>query len=446
MSEQIQKDFLRKRMVDLREKNHKSQSDMADLLHCNKSTLSRVEKIGDPTSYKNVVAYAEMYCDYLGLTEEQKELFLRGEKVVVPDTSALLKNVQLIDELSKEYSRVVVPQIVVDELDNIKDHNIHNLAAKVWQILNSIGENPNVITRPYEGNEDEGNNDSKIVYVARKAAEEFNCQVDVITNDAGFAARLSGDERVKSLYIENYYVTKQDLLDVDSINKINEYYADSYDDIEEVLNITIPNSKDINAYLSNGYTLIISTVRSKNKPMHQRKEKIKWLIQHGADVNRRDSKQHYFPPLSHSIQNNDFDMFMFLLHDCNANPNVGSRDPHDTSKFMQKRKHDKTIKNDGNMPLMIAAWDNKIPYVKELCADERTSLNQQDSNGYTALIKACYWGWLECRDIILDAGADPKIVDRDGYTAEDRYNEFLETGRRKNVYFKKPNRGRRQGR
>ena len=447
MSEQVQKDFLRKRMIELREKNHKSQSDMAELLHCNKSTLSRVEKVGDSTSYKNVLSYAEMYCDYLGLTEEQKKLFLRGERVVVTDTSALLKNVQLIDELSKEYSMVVVPQIVIDELDNIKDHNTNNLAAKAWQILKSIGDYTNVVRRDYEGEDDEGNNDSKIVEVARRAAEEFNCQVDIITNDAGFAARLSGDETVRSLYLENYYATKQDLMDVDSIKKIDEYYADSYDDIEDVLGITIPNSKDINAYLANGYTLIISVVRSKHKPMNQRKEKIRWLIDHGADVNKRDSKQHYLPPLSHSIQNNDFEMFMFLLHECKANPNVGSRDPYDTSKFMKKRKNDKTIKNDGNMPLMIAAWDNKIQYVKELCADERTSLNQQDSNGFTALIKACYWGWLECRDIIIKAGADQKIVDRDGYTAEDRYHEFLETGRRKNANFKKkPNWGGQQRR
>lgn len=227
MSEQVQKDFLRKRMIELREKNHKSQSEMAELLHCNKSTLSRVEKIGDPTSYKNVLSYAEMYCTALELTKEQKKLFLRGEKVVVTDTSALLKTgtsklikyVQLIDELSKEYSMVVVPQIVIDELDNIKDRNINNLAAKAWQILKSIGDNPNVITMDYEGKEDDGNNDSKIVAVARKAAEEFNCQVDVITNDAGFAARLSGDETVKALYLENYYATKQDLMDFGSIKK-----------------------------------------------------------------------------------------------------------------------------------------------------------------------------------------------------------------------------------
>ena len=174
MSEQVQKDFLRKRMIELREKNHKSQSEMAELLHCNKSTLSRVEKVGDPTSYKNVLSYAEMYCTALELTKEQKKLFLRGEKVVVTDTSALLKNVQLIDELSKEYSRVVVPQIVIDELDNIKDRNINNLAAKSWQILMSIGDYPIDITLDYEGDENDGNNYRTIAAVSSGAAEEDN--------------------------------------------------------------------------------------------------------------------------------------------------------------------------------------------------------------------------------------------------------------------------------
>lgn len=427
MSEQVQAEFLRKRMIELRENNRKSQSKMADLIGCNKSTLSRVES--GNSSYNNIKSFANDYCDKLGLTSEQKALFLRGDNVVVTDTSALLKNVQLIDELSKEYSRVVVPKVVVDELDNIKDRNTNGLATKAWQILKSIGYNSNVITRDYRGEDTDCNNDSKIIDVAEKAAAEFNCKVDVITYDAGFDARLSGNETVRSLYLENYLVTKQNLMDIDTLKKINDYYADSYEDIEKILRISIPNKEDINAYLPDGNTLIISVVRKKSMPMKQRKEKIKWLIEQKADVNRRDCGKYYFPPLSHSIQNGDFEIFRFLLHECNANPNVGSRNPHDAGKIRQK--------NDGNMPLMIAAWDNKKEFVKELCADERTSLNQQDGNGFTALIKACYWGWLECRDIIKAAGADEKIVDRDGYTAEDRYNDYLETGRRKNSNFKK---------
>ncbi len=486
MDDQIQKDFLRKRMIELREKNHKTQSDMAELIGCNKSTLSRAEKIGGDTSYKTVLGFAHDYCDKLGLTSRQKDQFLRGDRVVVTDTSALLKNSQLIDELSREYSRVIVPDIVVEELDSIKDHN-PKLAKKAWQILKSIGSGSNVTTgnpagerkagsydgqavkvaqgagrnppgKGRTGNPDgqdvkaaegagrnppgkgrTGNPDAQIVKVAEKAAEEFHCQVDIITYDAGFAARLSGHATVKALYLEEYMVTKQNLMDIQSLKKINAYYADSYEDMESVPGVRIPNREDINAYLPEGNTLIISVVRNRNKPLNQRKEKIRWLIGHGADVDRRDCGKYYFPPLSHAIQNRDFEMFRFLLHECRANPNVGSRNPYDAGKIRQK--------NDGNMPLMIAAWDNRVEFVRELCADPRISLNQQDGNGYTALMKACHWGWLECRDIIRAAGADERIVDRNGYTAEDHYREYLETGRSKNrTWQKNQNEGRRRGR
>ena len=426
MDDRTKGEFLRKRMIELREKNHKSQSEMAELLFVNKSTLSRVES--GASGYKKIQEYAGMYCDKLGVTGQQREIFMRGEKIVVTDTSALLKNIQLIDELSKEYSKVVVPRIVIDELDNIKDHSPQTLASRAWQILRSIGSNQNVITMEYRGDDSEANNDSKIIAVAEDAMEQFHCSVDIITYDTGFAARLSGKETIQALFLENYMATKQNLSDIDSLKKIDEYYAESYEDIEKVLGIPPLSGEDINAYLANGNTLIISAVRNKH-PIRQRIAKVRWLIEHGADVNRRDCGKYYFPPLSHAIQTNDFEMFKFLLHDCQANPNIGSRNPYDAGKIRQK--------NDGNMPLMIAAWDNKIPFVRELCADPRTSLNQQDGNGFTALIKACYWGWLECRDILIAAGADEKIVDRDGYTAQGRYEEFLETGRRKNTQFRK---------
>lgn len=445
MDEIKQGEFLRKRMIELREKNHKSQSEMADLLFVNKSTLSRVES--GNTSYKNIKDFAERYCRALlpienQENEEDKEeqekyiekqitLFLRGTKAVVTDTSALLKKLQLIEDLSKEYSMVIIPQTVIDELDNIKDKNTKGLAPKAWQILRSISANANIIIRDYTGNDDTVNNDGKILDIAKKASEEFNCPVDIITYDTGFAARLSGtDTAVSALFLEEYIAKKQNLLDMSALKKIDEYYADSYENIEEALGIPIPDGEDLNAYLPNGNTLIISAVRCRTKPVRQRKAKIKWLIEHGADVDKRDSGRYNIPPLSHVIQNNDrfpehdLEIFIFLLKDCHANPNVGSRDPHDYGKIRQK--------NGGNMPLMIAAWHNKPEFVKALCEDERTSLNQQDGNGFTALIKACGNGFLECRDILRNAGADTKIVDRDGQTADDRYNEFLETGLRMN--------------
>ena len=214
--------------------------------------------------------------------------------------------------------------------------------------------------------------------------------------------------------------------------ELDEYYADDYSDIVP------PDEDEINAFLRDGNTLIISTVRNRRYSFRQRKAKIKWLISHGADVNKRDCKHRYFPPLTHAIQMTDYNMFVFLLNECHADPNVGSRNPHDAGKLRQKDI--KREKNEGNMPLMVAAWDGKTEFVKALCEDGRTSINQQDANGFTALIKACFWGFLNCRDILLDAGADTKIVDIDGLTAEDHYNLYLEKKRKKPVRYKKKGR------
>ena len=93
---------------------------------------------------------------------------------------------------------------------------------------------------------------------------------------------------------------------------------------------------------------------------------------------------------------------------------------------------------------MIAAWDNKINFVKALCEDERTSINQQDGNGFTALIKACYWGFGDCRDVLIAAGADTKIVDIDGKTYQNHWDDHFEMDRRKNPH-KGSNKGRRHG-
>lgn len=59
---------------------------------------------------------------------------------------------------------------------------------------------------------------------------------------------------------------------------------------------------------------------------------------------------------------------------------------------------------------------------------QATSINQQDANGFTALIKACANGENECRNVLLKAGADKKIVDIEDMDYQDRYNEYLEQG------------------
>ena len=426
-------------MTRLREKNGvKSLQTMTELLQASdrkeyhvyhKSTLSRAENGYD--SYKTVVKWAKAYCYVFGYSEKQTEQFLRGDKIVVPDTSALLKNPQLLDEICEEYNIVVIPDIVICELDGIKNSDKGNLGKRAWEIIRGIGYGKRIVKIEYTGDKSI-KNDEQIISVARYSAEKYGCQVQIITDDADYSAFLKGDETVFALSLREYMTTKQKLVNMKRLMELDEYYADDYSDIEP------PDQEEINAFLCDGNTLIISAVRNRRHSFRQRKAKIKWLISHGADVNKRDCKHRYFPPLTHAIQMSDYNMFIFLLNECNADPNVGSRNPHDAGKLRQKDV--KREKNEGNMPLMVASWDGKAEFVKALCNDERTSINQQDANGFTALIKACYWGFRNCMDILLEAGADTKIVDIDGLTAENHYSSYLETQRKKPVRYRKKGR------
>lgn len=427
MDEQIKTDFLRRRMIQLREKNGYSLSQMADILSVNKSTLSRVEKAGG-SNFKTVDYYAREYCKQFKMSDKQIRLFLRGERAVVVDSSALIKRHTILDELCEEYSCVFVPSFVVDELGYIENNNPNDYGRLASQLLKKIFEDDRIYKKNYSI---PTVSDIMIVDIANAVAEDFCCYVDIITYDYITATQIKScvDEKSKFqlLYLEEYVSVKQNLINMSVLNAINDYYSDNYADASQKLKIQLPSKESpdfyLDDYLADGSTLIVSAVNNTSIAFAQRKEKIRWLVDHGADVNKRDIGDKYLPPISHAIRNHDLEMFLFLFQECKANPNVGSRYPYDVGKIR--------CKNDGNMPLMIAAWENQIDIVKVLCKDARVSLNQQDGNGYTALIKACYWGHKECRQIIEEAGADKSILDHEGFSAQDRWKECLDIGRYK---------------
>lgn len=427
--------FLCARLKELREKNNCSMEELAEKINrlddeygdgkqhrMNKSSISRTE--AGKTTGKTLEAMAKKYCRVFGLNGKQTDQFLRGERVAIPDTSALLKNPQLIDELNREYSRVVIPKVVIDELNSIKNRDSGHLGRRAWEVIRGISYGDRTICMDYTGSPAEDNNDCRIMCIAQDASDKYHCKVDIITDDTDYSAYLKGHESILAVHLREYMATRQELVNMEKLSEIDRYYADSYESCEAV-----PSVEEANAYLPDGNTLIISAVRNRNVPMEQRKEKIRWLLECGADINKRDNSRRYFPALSHAVQMGDYEMFLFLLNECGADPNVGSRNPYGCGKVRQK--------NEGNMPLMIAAWEGRKQFVEALCKDGRTSINQQDANGFTALMKACMNGHFadnreartkNIRDILLAAGADWKIVDLDGKTAEDWIDTYHKQG------------------
>jgi ankyrin repeat protein len=74
-------------------------------------------------------------------------------------------------------------------------------------------------------------------------------------------------------------------------------------------------------------------------------------------------------------------------------------------------------KNRGNTALMIAAWHGKQDFVQYFCQNGACA-NQQDSNGFTALIKACIKKQVSCVRFLYPL-TDSRIRSFEGLTAKD---------------------------
>ncbi len=395
--------FIGRRLAELREKNGLSQQELAERIGCDPTVISKVES-GKRKKIKN---HVDEYIQAMKCPREMADEIMRAVKIAVPDTSALLYNARLIDELCEKYDKVVVPDIIIKELQNIKDKKQGKKSRQAWQILRSISEDKRIIRYSCD-NELHEKNDIKIIDAVRRAVTEFGCGADIITNDTDYSALLKGDEDIQAIHVKDFIQIHHNITNMLGLDELDHTYLNDYSEL------SVPTGVDINEYLPNGNTLIISVIRNNRVSNPKKKKKIEWLIKNGADVNKRDRSERYFPPLSHAIQLDNYELFIFLLKECHANPNIGSKNPY-SSKLLRQQ-------NEGNMPLMVAAWHGRDDYVKALCDDPRTSINQQDFNGYTALIKAAIKNWRKCCQILLEAGADTKIVDHDDMTASDRFD------------------------
>lgn len=394
--------FIGRRLAELREKNGLSQQDLAKKIGCDPTVISKIES----GKRKKIRNHVDEYIQAMKCPKEMADEIMRAVKIAVPDTSALLYNARLIDDLCDKYDKVVVPDVIIKELQCIKDKKQGKNSRQAWEILRSISEDKRIFRYSCD-NELRDKNDIKIIDAVRRAVDEFGCGADIITNDTDYSALLKGDDEISAIHVKDFIQIHYNITNMLGLDYLDQTYLDDYSDFK------IPAGVDINEYLPNGNTLIISAIRNNKVNITKKKKKIEWLIKNGADVNKRDRSERYFPPLTHSIQINNYELFIFLLKECHANPNVGSKNPY-SSKLLRQQ-------NEGNMPLMVAAWHKRDKFVKALCSDSRISINQQDFNGYTALIKAAIKNSKECCQILLKAGADTKIIDHDDMTALDRF-------------------------
>ena len=385
--------------------------------------------------------------------------------IAIPDTSALLRNKRLLNLLLEDYSQIVISDVVIFELSGFKNKKLSRystgqerrqkkIASQTMSMIDEYllkykGRVIKKDTRYFDVSKNLGisEEDQRIVELAKDIRKQTSRVVDIIHNDKDIP--LLADDSINTMYLESYMAKRsntdnnyQTILDLD----LEFDHLERYDIAAKQLNL--------DAFLPDGMTLLISCIRCNEaekveermgriipEPLIQKK--MIFLLEHGADPNKPDSHQYCHTPLEHCIEKNEehdgnnydssFQEFCILL-DYSADYNKCSVD--------ETQPSDKRISeiNEGNTPLMIACFLGKMKFVKKLCSFSDISINAQDCNGYTALMKCAVSRWKHKNEgkrydryeqiywyLKDEMHADVLIRDRNNRTAQDWWDRPTET-------------------
>ena len=395
---EINPDTLARNIKLLREKMGKNQEQFAADLGVARPTISNWEK-GKvlPTTeqiFKLVSTYSISIDNLVGLN-------LSSEIWAVPDTSSLITRPRLINELSRKFSYVAIPKTVINELNHLKDQKRHYVSDRARLAMNSIKnerekENSNVSV--YEEVSNKEVNDDRIIDIARDLARKHtNARFYVINRDVSFS--LQKDEPgiifLSMVEYDKMFGDKNATYDYD--RSLNFYNAVRSKSVEKAMKEYSKGGVDPNQLgAEKGLTPLIQAVRNSDYAM------VDYLLSlPDVDLNKVDESKYCLPPVSHAVQMDNLKMAQKLVN-AGCDINCGS-----------------SGKNFGNTPLMIAAWHGRDDFVG-LFIESGACLNQQDSNGFTPLIKACIKGHHTTAKILLsNSKTDIDIRDREGKTALD---------------------------
>ena len=407
------------RILDLRRKKEMNQNELAEKANTTRSTVSKWETGDSEPSATQLKLLADAFgvsVDYLLGNDSSI-----GENICVLDTCTILNRPKVIDSLVSAgiYKKIIIPDVVYNELNYQKDHAKSSTKQKAWLAMVSVEKQKDNIILERTEHSKNLINDDKIMDVAKKyALLNTSNSVDVLTNDVYFSLK-NATYGIKNIYIKSLndiggLLYKNDNFDeFDTQKFINTILTKnvSLNDVKKAFKKTV----DVNRIDSaSGLTPLIIAIRNK------RYDIIEYLASlDSIDLERRDEQKYLFTPLLHACQIKDIQAMKILI-EYGANVNGSSRG-----------------KNIGNTPLMVCTW--KHPYIegiKLLMENEALSYNQQDFNGFTALHKACFWNSLDAIKLLIDH-IDRNIEDFENKKAVELLNKNLPNYREISALFKK---------
>ena len=381
-------EIIAKNIKETRESMNMLQQELADKLNITRPVISNWENAKSEPSSTQLLKLADIF----GVsTDRLLGRNLDSKNIIVVDTSALIKKPFLPKELVEKFDEVIVPDVVISELNNIKDKKDKNSQA-AWLIMSTI---KNLGEKIINSKSDKSikNSDEKIADVAKtKAKQNPNDKVYMLSDDIYFQFLIRDINNIKVITPNEYFrdFGKDDKFDRSksleflSLVKNNKFTKLEHFNLDNInVNIHDPIS---------GLTPLITAIRNKNPQI------IEYLLNLSSiDINALDEHKYSFSALHHAAQLKNIEL-MKLLVSRGADVELGSKG-----------------ENFGNTPLMVCAWsgfENGVDFLLQ----QGACVNQQDNNGFTALMKACI---KEHKNIIftLSRITDIRIRDKKNKTA-----------------------------
>jgi ankyrin repeat protein/transcriptional regulator with XRE-family HTH domain len=383
----------------LRKEKGLSQDELSALLNTARPVISNWERSTSEPSASQLVKLSKI----LGVSVDAIVSSGGGQRVVrvvVVDTSILIKRPNILKELPEKFDEVIIPKVVVDELNHQKDTGKPSVKRCTSLVMHMIeGMLDSVIIK--ETNDNSGKNDEKIANIAKERARIFSDRVYLFADDIWFSFLIKGAHSNLSLLRYKDYIAKfiddKDFFDSEKTQEFLSLLKNR--ETEKIKKLEYDPAIDINSIdTETGFTPLIYAVRNKNIEIIS-----KLIEKYEVDLNLPDKHKYGFTPLLHAAQINNLSM-MKLLVEAGAEIDAVSIGG----------------KNSGNTPLMVCAWHGFCEGAEYLIA-QGACLNQQDSNGYTALTKACIKGHDKIAALLVN-GTDINILSRENKKAVDYIN------------------------
>lgn len=380
----------------MREERELSQQALADAIPITRPVISHWENgktEPSSTQLRKIAEIFEVSADEILGMDSGKQL------VVVVDTSALIKRPNFISELLEKFDQVIVPDIVIAELNGLKDNKKKRALNQVaWLAMMNLNNSSKHITH-LQSKKTDGTNDEKIADIAiRQAKAHPNSRVYMLSDDIYFKFLVKDISNLLPLTPKEYAEEFSDLDQKHDLMATMDFIAAiKTKDIKKLKSMDL-SQVDVNYRSSDdGQAPLISAVRSGDP------EIVEFLLScPEVDINIQDKQKYCFSAIHHATQMKRLDLIKILANH-GADIDIAS-----------------SGKNSGNTPLMIAAWSGLKAGV-EFYLENGSRTNQQDDNGFTALTKACIKNKTDIIKLLLDV-TDISIRCRKNKSAIDYLN------------------------